>query len=140
MERISHWMAWLSVAVIVLFAGLNWSALTANTALNLLVLDVQAPLGIVLLCLTAAFVALFLIATLTSRVTNLMETRRLHKEVRGAQDVADRAEASRLESLQQLLVSEFRTMNERIGQLESSLQRDRRDQQPAPGHSLSLPS
>lgn len=121
MERISHWLAWGAVALIVLFAGLNWAALSADTALNLAVMQVQAPMGIILLGLTALFVALFFIATLYSRISNLMESRRLHKDVRAAQDMADKAEASRLEGLQHLIVTEFRMLNERISQLEAAV-------------------
>ena len=121
MERISHWLAWAAVALIVLFAGLNWTALSADTALNLAVVQVQAPMGIILLGLTALLVALFFIATLYSRISNLMETRRLHKEVRAAQDKADKAEASRLEGLQHLIVTEFRMVNERISRLEAAI-------------------
>lgn len=119
MERISHWLAWSAVALIVLFAGLNWAALTADTSLNLAVMQVQAPMGVILLGLTALFVALFFVATLYSRISNLMETRRLHKEVRAAQDMADKAEASRLEGLQHLIVTEFRMINERLSRLEA---------------------
>jgi uncharacterized integral membrane protein len=118
MERVSHWLAWSVIGLVVAFAGLNWSALTANTSINLLVADVQAPLGVILLGLTAVFVALFLIATLSSRVANLLETRALVKELRQAQDAANKAEASRLESLQQLVRGEFRSLNERLNQLE----------------------
>lgn len=121
MERFSHWLAWGVVALIVLFAGLNWQALTALTTLDLLVMQVQAPLGIVLLGMTAVFVGLFVIATLYSRVSNLLESRRMHKEVRTAQDMADRAEASRIEGLQHLIATEFRMLNERISRIETTL-------------------
>jgi len=121
MERISHWLAWGTVALIVLFAGLNWTAMGTDTALNLAVMQVQAPIGLILLGLTALFVALFFIATLYSRISNLMETRRLHKEVRTAQDMADKAEASRLEGLQHSMLTEFRMLNERITRLESAV-------------------
>ena len=121
MERISHWLAWAAVALIVLFAGLNWTALSADTALNLAVVQVQAPMGIILLGLTALLVALFFIATLYSRISNLMETRRLHKEVRAAQDTADKAESSRLEGLQHAMLTEFRMLNERITRLEAAV-------------------
>ncbi len=120
MERISHWLAWSAVAVIVAFAGLNWSALTADTALNLLVAQVQAPMGVILLGLTAVFVALFFMATLYSRISNLMESRGLHKELRLTQEMADKAEASRLENLQHVMLTEFRMLNERIDRLEES--------------------
>ena len=121
MERISHWLAWGAVALIVLFAGLNWTAISTDTTLNLAVMQVQAPMGIILLGLTALFVALFFIATLYSRISNLMETRSLHKEVRAVQDMADKAEASRLEGLQHLMLTEFRMLNERITQLEAAV-------------------
>lgn len=121
MERITHWLAWGVVAVIVLFAGLNWSALTAATSLNLAVMQVQAPMGVILLGLTAGFVGAFFIATLYSRIANLMETRRLHKELRAAQEAADRAEASRLEGLQRIVVTEFRMLNERISALDATV-------------------
>lgn len=119
MERISHWLAWTAVAIVVLFAGVNWSALTATTELNLLVMQVTAPLGVILLAMTSVVVVLFFIATLYSRVSALMESRRLHKELKTAHELADRAEASRFESLQQLVTSEFRQLNERLTRIEA---------------------
>ena len=121
MERFSHWLAWGAVALIVVFAGLNWQALNAPTSLDLLVMQVQAPLGMVLLGMTSVFVVLFVIATLYSRVSGLLESRRMHKEVRNAQELADRAEASRIEGLQHLIVTEFRMVNERISRIETAL-------------------
>jgi len=121
MERFSHWLAWGAVALIVVFAGLNWQALNAPTSLDLLVMQVQAPLGMVLLGMTSVFVVLFVIATLYSRVSGLLESRRMHKEVRSAQELADRAEASRIEGLQHLIVTEFRMVNERISRIETAL-------------------
>ncbi|MDM7948962.1 LapA family protein [Hydrogenophaga sp.] len=120
MERISHWLAWGAVAVTVLFAGLNWSALLADTRINLLVADIQAPMGLILLSLTGIFVALFFIATLYSRITGLMETRRLHKELRDAKALAEKAEGSRLDGLQQTLLIEFRRLHERINKMEQA--------------------
>lgn len=119
MERISHGLAWSAVALIVLFAGLNWSALTATTNLNFLFADVQAPMGLILLGLTGVFVGLFLIATLYSRVAGLIEARRLHKELRSAQAMADKVEGSRFEALQKTMLEEFRALNARLGQLET---------------------
>jgi uncharacterized integral membrane protein len=121
MERFSHWLAWSVVALLAAFAALNWAALTAATSINLLVADVHAPMGVILLGLTGVFVALFVMATLYSRIANLLETRALHKELRLAQDAANKAEASRLEALQQLVRGEFRTLNERLNQLEQAV-------------------
>lgn len=119
MERISHALAWGAVALTVLFAGLNWSALTATTNLNFLFADVQAPMGLILLGSAGVFVTLFLIATLYSRVAGLLETRRLHKELRSAQQMADRVEGSRFEALQKTMLEEFRALNARLSQLEA---------------------
>jgi uncharacterized integral membrane protein len=119
MERISHGLAWAAVALTVLFAGLNWTALTATTNLDFLFADVQAPMGLILLGLAGVFVALFLIATLYSRVAGLLETRRLHKELRAAQAMADKVEGSRFEALQKTMLGEFRALNARLNQLEA---------------------
>jgi len=119
MERISHWLAWSAVAVIVLFSGLNWTALTTPTSLNLLVAEISAPVGIILLGMTAVFVALFFIATLYTRISNLMESRRMLKELQRVQEVADKAEASRMENMHQMIATEFRHLNERLTHLES---------------------
>lgn len=118
MERISHWTAWTAVVLTVAFAGLNWSALMAPTALNLLVAQVEAPLGIVLLGLSAVLVALFLVATLYSRVGTLLEGRRMLKELQQVKDQADKAEASRFAQLQQVVTTEFRALNDRLAKLE----------------------
>lgn len=118
MERFTHWSAWALVALILVFAALNWSVLSAVTTINLLVAQVQAPTGVILLGLTAALAVLFFLATLYSRIGALMEARRLQQELRAAREAADRTEASRLEALQQLVTSEFRLLNERIAKLD----------------------
>lgn len=124
MERITHWLAWSTVFVIVVFAGLNWSVLAAPTALNLVATQVHAPVGVILLAMTAVFVALFIVATLYSRIGTLLETRRLLKEVQQARDLAEQAEASRLENLHQLIATEFRLLNDRLGSLTAEKKAD----------------
>lgn len=119
MERISHWLAWTVVAVIVVFSGLNWTALTTPTSLNLLVAQIDAPVGIILLGLTAIFVVLFFLATLYSRISYLLESRRTLKELQRAQGEAGNAEGSRMENLQHMIATEFRLLNERLNHLES---------------------
>ena len=114
MERITHWSAWLIVALTLVFAAVNWSTLSATTTINLLVAEVQAPMGVLLLGLTALLAVLFFVATLYSRIGMLLETRRLLQELRTAREVADQAEASRIEALQRVILSEFRLLNERF--------------------------
>lgn len=121
MERISHWLAWIVVFVIVAFAALNWGVLTTPTSLNLLVADISAPVGIILLGLTAVFVLLFFMATLYSRISTLLESRQMHKELARVQQMADKAEASRMEGLHKLVATEFRLVNERLAKIEGAL-------------------
>ena len=120
MERFTHWSAWAIVALILVFAALNWSVLSGVPTINLLVAKVQAPTGVILLGLTGALAVLFFLATLYSRIGALLEARRLQQELRTAREVADRTEASRLEALQHLVMSEFRLLNERITKLDDT--------------------
>ncbi|MDP1690818.1 MAG: LapA family protein [Burkholderiaceae bacterium] len=114
MKRVSNVLAWISVAVVVAFAALNWSTLTASAPLNLLVAQVQAPLGVVMLGLSAVLLALFFVAYLRNQIGALLETRKLLMEVQRVQGLADKAEASRIDNLQHLMVTEFRLLNERL--------------------------
>jgi hypothetical protein len=121
MERLTHWTAWAVVAVVVVLAGLNWSALTAPSPVQLGLTEVQAPMGLMLLGLMAGCVGLFFIATLASRVAQLVESHRLHKDLRAALTRADQAEASRLQALQHTVIAEFRALDQRLQALESAL-------------------
>lgn len=114
MKRISNLLAWISLAVVAAFAALNWATLMAPASLNLLVAEVQAPLGIVMLGLAAVILALFFVAYLRSQIGSLLETRKLLMEVQRVQGLADKAEASRIDNLQHLMVTEFRLLNERL--------------------------
>jgi uncharacterized integral membrane protein len=118
MERISQWLAWAAAVASLVFAGLNWSVLSAPAPMNLLVAHIDAPVGVILLGMTAALVSLFLVAMLYSRIGGLLESRRLLKELQQARDLAERAEASRLGALHQLITDEFRSVNDKLTQIE----------------------
>ncbi len=117
MERFTQWSAWLIVALSLAFAALNWSALSAMTTIDLLLMEIQVPMGGLLLGLIALLSGVFLLATMYSRIGALMESRRLMQELRAARETADQAEASRMEALQRVMLSEFRLLNERISKL-----------------------
>ncbi|MCC7325544.1 MAG: LapA family protein [Burkholderiales bacterium] len=114
MKRVSNLLAWGALAVAVALIVLNWSTLMTPAPLNLVVAEVQAPLGVVMLGITGVLVALFFIAYLQNLIGSLLETRRLLKEVQRMQDLADKAEASRVENLHQLVATEFRLLHERL--------------------------
>jgi hypothetical protein len=94
---------------------LNWAVLTTPATLDLVVAQVQAPLGVVMLGASGVLVALFFVAYLQNQISSLLETRRLLKEIQRVQELADKAEASRIENLHQLMATEFRLLHERIG-------------------------
>lgn len=114
MKRMSSVLAWGLTAVVVALAALNWSTLMVSAPLNLLFMQVEAPLGVVMLGLAGVLVALFFVAYLRNQIGSLLETRRLLNEVQRVQDLADKAEASRIENLHQLIATEFRLLNERL--------------------------
>jgi uncharacterized integral membrane protein len=114
MRQVSTWIAWAVTALVAALLALNWTTLTASAPLDLVVAQVQAPLGVVMLGLTAVLVALFLVAYLRNQISALIETRRLLKEIQRVQDLATKADESRIENLHRLIATEFRLLNERL--------------------------
>jgi hypothetical protein len=100
--------------VVALFAALNWSAFLAPTTLSLGVAQVQAPLGLIMLVLTAVLAALFLAYVVYLQSTVLLEARRHAKELQAQRELADQAEVSRFTELRAYL-------DARLSELENSL-------------------
>jgi uncharacterized integral membrane protein len=135
------------VAVVVLltliFTVANWPALSAPAPINLLVTEVQGPLGLVILGLGAVLIALFVLLVLSLQASVLLETRRQSRELSAQRELADKAEASRFTELRQMLEQEFATLKslsgqpgellERLNRLETGLRQDIHDT----GNSLS---
>ena len=117
MKKTVTWLAWTSMVLIAALAALNWPALSATSPINLVVTDVHLPLGLLMLALAAVPLALFFVAYLHQQISTLMETRGLLREVQRAHDLADKAEASRVDGLRQLLTDQFRVINERLDSL-----------------------
>ncbi len=114
MKQITSLIAWAAVALTAGLAVLNWPTLMASAPLNLVVAQVDAPLGVVLLGLAAVLVGLFFLAYLRNQISSLMETRKLLKEMQRVQSLADKAELSRIEALHQMVASEFGRLNVRL--------------------------
>lgn len=121
MKSLSTWLAWAAVALVAALAALNWSTLMIAAPVDLLFMELQLPLGAVLLGLAAVLVGLFFLAYLQQQIGSLLETRRLLKEIQRVQGLADKAEASRIENLHQLIATEFRLTNERLADLAKQL-------------------
>jgi uncharacterized integral membrane protein len=102
------------LALVAVFAALNWSAFMAPTTLSLGIAQVQAPLGLIMLALMAILTALFLTYLVYVQTTVLLESRRHAKELQAQRVLADQAEASRFTELRTYLES-------RLTELENSL-------------------
>ncbi len=101
-------------AAIVIFVGLNWTAMTTPTTLTLGFSEVQAPLGLVLLGLMALLSVVFVALIAYTQGTVLMETRRHAKELAAQRELADKAEASRFTDLRAHLDKEVSRLSEVI--------------------------
>ena len=92
------------VALVVAFAALNWSVLTAPTTIHLVLADITAPLGVTMLAAMAGLAALFLVFLVWLETRTLTELGRSARAERagGSETSALLAELSRS-------VSELRT-------------------------------
>lgn len=111
MQCLSHWLAFGVIALTGILAALNWQTLMTPAAIDLLMMGIDAPLGVVMLVLTALVVAMFFIATLSNQISYLLETRKLLKEIQCVQAIADPSEASRMEDLRQMIAKKFQLLN-----------------------------
>lgn len=91
-------------------AALNWETFNAPTELWLGVTTVQAPLGLVMLGLTAVLTAFFLIFIIYLQSSVLLEARRHAKELQANRELADQAEASRFTELRRFIELELRSV------------------------------
>jgi uncharacterized integral membrane protein len=73
--------AGLVLALSALFAALNWAAFTAPTALTLGFADVNAPLGFIMLVLTALVSGLFLAYIVLQQAGVILDARRYAKDL-----------------------------------------------------------
>jgi uncharacterized integral membrane protein len=93
----------IALALIAVFAALNWSAFREPTTLSLVFGAVQAPLGLIMLGLTAFLAALFMLFAVFIQTSALFEARRHERELQAMRDLAEHAEASRFSKLQDFL-------------------------------------
>ena len=104
----------LVLALTVVFTAANWSVIMAPTTVSMLVADVQAPLGLILVSITLLLTALFLIFVVYLQTTVLLDARRHSKELQAQRELADKAEASRFTDLRTHLDVELRKVGEQV--------------------------
>ena len=109
------------VLLIAALATLNWMTLATPTVISLGFMDVTAPLGLLMLGLTAALAIFFLIYVLYLQSSVLLETRRHTRELTVQRDLADKAEASRFTELRSFLDAQELKRATRQAELHSAL-------------------
>lgn len=123
----------LVLALLAVFAILNWAAFTNPTRLSLGFTEVLAPLGLIMLVATGLVSGLFLVYIVFQQAGVILEARRYAKELKAHRDLADKAEASRFTELQSFIEGELRKLQaqgaagsselgERIERLQRELQ------------------
>ena len=102
-----------------IFAALNWSVIATPTQLHLVFARVEAPLGVVLLAVTAGVTVLYAAFLSWIETSALLETRRYARELQAQRQLAESAEASRYAELKAMVQSEvagLRAVPERVAQ------------------------
>lgn len=121
-------LALLAIALVATFAVLNWSVIAAPTTISLGVVNVEAPLGMVLLGLTVLLLLVFLGYMAVWQGQILMETRRHQKALQEQRALADQAEASRFTELKVSMFSEFEKLAAQLQQSQHTVSRELREQ------------
>jgi uncharacterized integral membrane protein len=119
------------LALVAIFAALNWSAFVAPTTLSFGVTQVQAPLGLIMLALLLVLTALFLIYIVYLQTTVILEWRRREKELQASRELADQAEASRFTELRAHLDTRLteieNSLSAQLGEMRGSMRGDMQD-------------
>lgn len=122
----------LLLVVMAVFLVINWSAISAETTVNLVYTEIQAPLGIIVVCGFAVLIFLMLIYTVWQAASVTLELRSAYKETRHARALADDAEKSRfaesnkitqerLEKLETLLLARCDELSQDLRRLREEL-------------------
>lgn len=111
----------LALVLLAAFALVNWQAFTAPTRISLLVTEVQAPLGLIMLLVTAATTVLLLVYIAFQQAGVIVEARRYARDLKSQRELADKAEASRFTELRAWLEAELHRLDARLDQLDAGL-------------------
>jgi energy-converting hydrogenase Eha subunit E len=111
----------LVVALIAALAALNWGGLSTPTVMSLGVMQVTAPLGLIMLGLTALLGLMFLIYVFYLQSTLMLDSRRHTKELQAQRELADKAEASRFTELRAFIEAQEQKQATRAADLQRAV-------------------
>lgn len=114
MQRFANWLLWIVVMVIVVLSVLNWNTLMTPAPIELMVLRIEAPLGVIMVGLTGVLILLFFVATLRNQISTLLESNRLNKEIRRLQSAEEGTLSRELTSLREQMQARFDRIDARL--------------------------
>jgi len=100
------------LAAISAFAWLNWFIFITPTILSLGFVEVEAPLGLVMLGVLIFLTALFLVYVVYLQGSVLLEARRHARDLKSSRELADQTETSRFTELRGFLDAELKKQEE----------------------------
>lgn len=103
------------------FLLVNWDTLAIPTQLSFLFFDAKGSVGLILLGITLAFVALLTSYTLMLRTIMLMDARRYAHELQVQRKLAESAETSRFDQLREQIILEFARLHTAHQDIHTSL-------------------
>lgn len=109
----------LVLALLAAFTLLNLAAFMAPTSLSLGFAQIQAPLGLIMLGVTAGLCVLFLGYIVFQQAGVIREARRMSKELQSQRALADSAEASRFTELRAFVAAEMSSLATRLEGVEA---------------------
>lgn len=108
-----------------LFAAINWATLTTPLPVDLLILRVEIPVGLVLLAVTAALALIFFTGALFDRAGQLQEIRQLERQLDKTRQKADQKQAGEVAQLKDAVQawgsSLERRIDDRVGAAEDRI-------------------
>ena len=106
------WFVLIVLALVGVFAALNWNEFTRLSSLSLGLTRVEAPLGVVLLSLIVLLSLLYLLFTIGLETAALLEVKRYAREMLQYKKLAEEAEESRYTELKRFLEAELKRLEE----------------------------
>jgi len=119
--HLRHILLIFVLSLLVIFAAVNWTAIVEPTTVSLIFTTIQAPLGLLLLTITALLSVFFLGFMVYMQSSMLMERQRVSRELEAQRELANQAEASRFSELHVYLETELQKINASTQELEDHL-------------------
>ncbi len=96
------------------FLAVNWTGIVAPVPVNLLVKQVEAPLGLIIFIVLGLLLVAWIIWSFLQQAAALVDIRKAYKEARTNKQLAENAEQSRIQASTKTLSQEFADLNAQL--------------------------